>query len=148
MKSTKMSASYGNSLLKLLKSKSDDKYFLEVLYYYIRRALIKYDYNLSDVDGFDLNGRFFGFKQEVLLSDIYNSPMKSLGLAMSIRAFMLDVNYLDKCYDDRLLFFDLNSNLISWYAHRAIMDFITDDDFRLLYEMALSYRETYHFTNE
>lgn len=148
MKSTKMSASYGNSLVKLLKSKSDDTYFFEVLYYYIRRALIACDYNLSEVGGFDINGRFFGFKQEVLLSDIYTSPMKSLGLAMSIRAFMLDINYLDKCYDDRLLFFDLSSNLISWHAHRAIMDCVSDDDFCLLYEMSLSYRETHHFTDE
>ena len=147
-KSTKMYVSYESDFLKQIKANADDSYFLEVLYYYIRRALIVYDYNLREVDGFILNGRFLGTKQEVLISDIFNSPIKSISLAMSIKAFMIDRKYIQRCYDDRLLFYDLDRTLLSWDAHKAIMECYVDEDFRLLYEMVLSYKTEYRFTDE
>lgn len=146
--STKTSVEYDKSFLKQIRANVDNAYFLEVLYYYVRRALIVNDYNLRLVDGFDLNGRFLGYNQKIEFSNKFDTPVKSLGLAMSIRAFMHDKNYINDCYSNRLLFYDLDSPFISWEAHRAIMDCIEDDDFRLLYEMICSYKTKRWLTDE
>lgn len=142
-KSTKMFVDHDNKFLKLIRANADNAYYLEVIYYYVRRALVQCDYNLKNVDGFVLNGRFLGYKQEVLISKIFNTPLNSLSLALSIRAFMLNNSYLKDCYDNRLLFYNLDANIISWAAHQAIMECIDDEEFRLIYEMMVSYRNNY-----
>ncbi len=147
-KSTKMFVDHDNKFLKQIKANADNAYYLRVLYYYVRRALIQCDFNLKEVDGFNLNGRFLGYKQEVLISKIYNTPLKSLSLALSIRAFMLNSTYLDDCYDNRLLFYNLDANIISWAAHQAIMECIDDEEFRLIYEMMVNYRNKYYIDEE
>lgn len=148
MKSTKTSASNEKNFLQQIRTNADNSYFLEVVYYYVRRALIKCDYNLKNVEGFEINGRFLGRRLEMIFSHIYNTPLKSLSLALSIRAFMLNKNYIMDCYDNRLLFYDLDTNVITWNAHRAIMECIFDDDFRQLYEMVESCKLNYDLTNE
>ena len=143
-----MSAECGNELLSNLKAHIEDSYFLDVVYYYVRRALIKYDFNLGDLEGFNINGRFFGYKFELLFSQYYNTILKALGLAMSIRAIMLNKKYLKNCYNDNLLFYDLDSSVISWNSHRAIMECIGDEDFCQLYEMVLEYKSRYYLPDE
>ena len=51
-RSTKTYAENGSKFLKLLKANADDSYFLEVIYYYVRRSLAVCDFNLKDCDGF------------------------------------------------------------------------------------------------
>lgn len=147
-KSTKMFVDHDNKFLKHIRANADNAYYLRVIYYYVRRALIQCDFNLKDVDGFNTNGRFFGYKQEVLISKIFNNPLNSLSLALSIRAIMLNKKYLDDCYDNRLLFYNLNTNVISWAAHQAIMECIDDEEFRLIYEMMVNYRNKYFIDEE
>ncbi len=147
-KSTKTYADIGNEFLNLIRRNADDSYFLEVLYYYIRRALISCDYNLREVDGVMINGRFLGYKLEVLFSKIFNTTLRSLGLALSIRALMLNRQYLKYCYNNRLLFYDLDNNLISWNAHQVIMNCINDEDFRMLYEMVVCYKAESQLSDE
>lgn len=143
---TKTYVDFENRFLKQIRANANNAYFFEVLYYYVRRALIKCNYNLREVDSFYINGKFLGYKLEILISDIYNTPVKSLSLAMSIRAFMLDKNYINDCYDNRLLFYELD--FIPWKTHRAIMECIKDEDFRLLYEMVCSYKTNRRLTDE
>lgn len=147
-RSTKMSANHKNQFLKQLKANADDSYYLEVLYYYVRRALSARNFNLREDEGFSINGRFFGYKQEIIFSPIFTTVLKSLGLALSIRAIMLDKSYLEICYDNRLLFYDLEEYFISWDSHRVIMECIHDDDFKQLYDMALFYKKNKYITDE
>lgn len=147
-KSTKMYAETGSKFLKLLKANVDDSYFLEVIYYYVRRALSACNFNLKDHDAFIMNGRFMGTKQEIFFSPIFKSTLKSLGLALSIRAIMLDNSYLQYCYDNRLLFYDLDEFFISWDSHRIIMECICDEDFKQLYDMVLFYKQRKYITDE
>lgn len=146
-RSTKTYASYENKFLKLIKTNVDNTYFLEVLYYYVRRALSARSFNLQDDEGIIINGRFFGEKQEIIFTSIFNTVLKSLGLALSIRAIMLDRKYLHFCYDNRLLFYDLDNQFISWNSHRTIMECLKDEEFKELYEMVLTYKETYQITD-
>ena len=147
-RSTRMYVDYENKFLKLIKANADDSYFLEVLYYNLRRALSARDFNLQNLEGFNINGRFFGYKQEIIFTSIFNSVLKSLGLALSIRAIMLNKDYLQNCYDNRLLFYDLDTQIISWNSHLAIMECINDDDFKEIYEMVLTYKKQYYITDE
>ena len=106
------------------------------------------NFNLNELEGFSINGRFFGYKQEVIFDTIFNTILKSLGLALSIRAIILNKTYLQNCYDNRLLFYDLDNTFISWNSHRAIMECINDDDFKELYEMVLSYKANHQITDD
>ena len=147
-RSTRMYVDYENKFLKLIKANADNSYFLEVLYYNVRRALSARDFNLQGYEGFSINGRFFGYKQEIIFTSIFNTTLKSLGLALSIRAIMLNKEYLQNCYDNRLLFYDLDTQIISWNSHLAIMECINDDDFKEIYEMVLTYKKLYQITDE
>ena len=147
-KSTKTFVEVDNSFVKQLKVHADDTYFLEILYYYVCRALIVYNYNLSGVDGIVINGRFMGSKMKVLFSPIFDTIVKSLSLAMSIRAIILNKEHLNKCYNDRLLFYDIEKGFLSWDSHQIIMECIKDDNFRLLYEMIVSYKNDSLLTDD
>lgn len=147
-KSTKTYAEVDDTLFKLLKAHAGDTYFLEVLYYYICRALIVYEYNLSGLDGIIINGRFLGNKMEVLFSPIFDTILKSLSFAMSIRTIILNKDNINKCYNDRLLFYDIEKGYLSWDSHQIIMECINDEKFRLLYEMIVSYKNNSLLTND
>ena len=147
-KSTKTFAEYGRKFLKQIRDNADNDYYLSVLYYYVRRALAQCDFNLRDVDGFSLNGRFLGYKEEILISKMFDTPLRSISLAMSIRAIMLNRNYLNDCFDNRLLFFNLDTDFISWTSHRAIMECLDDEEFCLLYKMAVNYKINFSITEE
>ena len=145
---TKMSAKDDKGLYKIIKANADDSYFLEVLYYYICRALIQVNYNLRNIDGFSINGRFLGYKQEILFSKIFNTPLKSLGFALSVRAIILNKDNIKCCYDNGLLFYDLDSNVITWNSHRVIMECIHDEEFRQLYEMVVTYKMNHNLEDK
>lgn len=148
MKSTKTFANFNNNLWKLIKPQVEDTYFIDVVYYHVRRALLKCDYNLKDIDTIAISGKYLGNDIEVDLDRLFNSVLNSLGLAMSLRALMLNPLYAHFIYDDRLLFYNIERNLLSWEAHRAIMECITDKDFSSLYNMMIFYKDNRYLTDK
>jgi hypothetical protein len=92
------------SLYNKIKKNIEDTYFLEVLYYYVRRALIRKDFNLAEISGIKFNGRFLGHELDIDFSVDYDTELKSLGLLLSIRAFMINQKYIDYCHNDEFLF--------------------------------------------
>ncbi len=134
-KSTKMFVEYGNDFFKIMKSKARDSYFLDVLYYYVRRALYENDFNLKDVNIFNINGRFIGDDVRINLRYMYNNQINSIGLALSIRAIMLNYENIKAAYDNRLLFFGLDSSVISWNQHQLILDCYYDKEFSNIYDL-------------
>ena len=147
-KSTKTYADTGNILLKQLKKHVEDSYYLDVLYYIFRNALIKENFNLGDYEMIALNGRFFGQTMDIAFSPIYNSVLKSLSLILSIRAIMLDKDYINDCYNDKLLFYEIENGFLSWKSHRAIMECLDDDDFYQVYNMIVDYKDGYSISEE
>ena len=146
-KSTKTYADNSN-LKKVIKAYINDPYFMGVIYYYVRRSLLKYEFNLKDVDGFDINGKYLGEKIEVEFTGIFNNVLKSLGFALSIRALMLNSDYIMKCYGNSLLFNAVDSSFISWDSHEIIMECINDDDFSLIYQMMKDQRSNGRISDE
>ena len=125
----------------MIKSNIDDPYFLEVLYYHVRLSLIKQNYNLHDLDGFNISGKYMGDDIYVDLGRIYNNILRSLNLALSIRAFMLNCKYIKYAFDDKLLFYNINTNYLTWDCHRVIMECIDDEDFSSIYHMIIRYMD-------
>lgn len=124
----------------LIKANGEDSYFMEVLYYYVRRSLLRADFDLSEYEAFTINGKYFGFKLEVNFGSAYNNVIQSLSFALSVRALMLNPSYLQYCYDSRLLFFTMTEYL-SWESHRIIMECINDEDFRFIYQMIVDTKD-------
>lgn len=139
MKSTKTYADTSRSLFKMIKSNINNPYFLEVLYYHVRLSLIKKNFNLHDLDGFNISGKYMGDDIYIDLGRLYNNILRSLNLALSIRAFMLNGKYIKYAYDDKLLFYNISTNYLTWECHRVIMESIDDEDFSNIYQMILSY---------
>lgn len=138
-KSTKTYADSNNPLYKLIKGNIDNPYFLEVLYYYIRLALIQKGFNLYDVSYFNISGKYLGYDIKVVLNRFYNNVLKSLSLALSLRAFIINNNYFKFAFNDELLFYSINSNFLNWNCHRVIMECMGDDDFSSIYKMIICY---------
>lgn len=124
----------------LIKANGEDSYFMEVLYYYVRRSLLRADFDLSEYEAFTINGKYFGFKLEVNFGSAYNNVIQSLSFALSVRALMLNPSYLQYCYDSRLLFFTMTEYL-SWESHRIILECINDEDFRFIYQMIVDTKD-------
>lgn len=140
-KSTKTFAETNNRLFQLIKNNITDSYFLEVLYYHIRKALSKKDFNLADVEILRISGKYMGYDIVVNLNGNFSNVIRSLNIALSLRAFMLDSSYLKTVYDDKLLFGTIDSYFLSWESHRAIMEQMCDEDFSIIYEMIVKYLE-------
>ena len=132
-KSTKTYVDNDRVLLSQIKNHINDSYYFDVIYYYFRRALIKLKFNLGTYKKIEVNGRYFGYDTNIVFSIKCNSILKSLGAVLSIRAFMLNKEYIKWCYNDKLLFYDIETGILSWGSHLAIMECIKDEDFRQIY---------------
>ena len=124
----------------LIKANGENSYFMEVLYYYVRRSLYEADFNLYEYDGFNINGKYLGKKLEVNFGSAYDNVIQSLGFALSVRALMLNPSYIKNCYDSRLLFYTI-SDYLTWASHRIIMECINDEDFLFIYQMIVDAKE-------
>jgi hypothetical protein len=133
-------ANISNGLFKLIKSNINDPYFLEVLYYHVRKALILKDYDLHELDAFRISGKYLGYDVDVELNRTYDNVLRSLNLVLSLRAFMIDSKYIKYAFDDKLLFYNICTNYLTWDSHRVIMECIGDEDFSSIYDMIVSYK--------
>lgn len=147
-KSPKTYAESGNSLLTQLKKHIEDSYYLDVLYYCFRNSLIKKDYNLRTYKVMAINGRYFGEKTNISFSPIFNSVIKSLSLVLSLRAIMLNKKYINACYNDKLLFYEIETGFLSWNSHLAIVECFDDDDFYQVYNMIVDIKDGYSLSEE
>ena len=150
MKKTKSIKTYvdNDRLCSLIKSNIDNSYLLDVLYYHVRRALIKLDFNLQDYDGFNISGKYLGYDLGVDFDYNYDNVIKSLSLALSLRAIILNKDYCELIYNDKLLFYDISSNFISWDCHRIIMECMGDEDFSCTYDMIVNYKDSRDISDE
>lgn len=133
-KSIKMFAEKNCNLYKLIKANGEDPYFMEVLYYYVRRSLLRADFDLSEYEAFTINGKYLGYKLEVDFGNAFDNVIRSLSFALSVRALILDPSYIQNCYDSRLLFGTM-PDYLTWESHRIIMECNDDDDFHFIYQM-------------
>lgn len=139
MKSIRTSANNGNSIYLLVKKNIDNPYYLDVIYYHIRKALIIKNFNLEDVETIKISGKYLGYDIEVDLNYSYYDIISSLSLALSLKAFILSKKYIKGVYDDKLLFGTISSKFLSWECHKAIMELQDDEDFSLIYKMIVEY---------
>lgn len=139
-KSTKTYANTEKSLYKQIKDNISDPYFLDVLYYHVRLALINKDFNLSDIDVIAISGKYLGYDIEVWLNGKYNNVLMSLNLALSLRSIIINSDYFKLAYNDYLIFNLLNKDYLSWDIHRVIMENLVDEDFATIYKMIVSYK--------
>ena len=94
MKSIKTFADNDCNLYNLIKANGKNSYFMEVLYYYVRRSLVEAEFDLSEYDGFNINGKYLGYKLEVNFGGAFNNVIQSLSFALSVRALMLNPTYI------------------------------------------------------
>jgi len=133
-KSIKTFAEKGCNLYNLIKANGEDPYFMEVLYYYVRRSLLRADFDLSEYEAFTINGKYLGYKLEVDFGNAFDNVIQSLSFALSVRALILNPSNIKNCYDSRLLFCTI-PDFLTWESHRIIMECLDDDDFHFIYQM-------------
>lgn len=147
-KSIKTYANISNGLFKLIKSNINDPYFIEVLYYHVRKALLLKEFDLHELDAFRISGKYLGYDVDVELKRTYDNVLRSLNLVLSLKAFLIDSKYIKYAFDDKLLFYNICTNYLTWDSHRVIMDCIGDEDFSSIYDMIVSYKNDRAFSEE
>lgn len=100
------------TLYKYVKANKDDEYFLQVIYFLMRRSLLKS--NFRNCESIAINGKFL---PEPLLVDMTMTPsheMDGLMLLLFVRAIMINSKYLDYCSDGTPLFRRKSSFAYEW----------------------------------
>lgn len=143
-----MSAEKSVEIYKLVKKNLTDEYFMKVLYYHVRMALIKVDYNLGNLDAFNISGKYLGEDQAIELNRLYNNVLRSLNLVLSLRALMLNPQYLKYAYEGRFFFDTFDKKYLPLESHRIIMECIEDEDFSIIYNMIIDYLDSRKISEE
>lgn len=125
-------------LKKYIEKYIDDPYAMSVLYYYTRRFVMHSQFDSSNVDAFNISGKFLGKDIELDIPVGYKSLYQMLGLVLSVRALMIKPEWLKKCYDGTLLFPAISNYSLSWTSHQVILDCYEDEDFRFVYDILLA----------
>lgn len=121
-------------LLKYIKTSIEDEYAMEVLYYCIKDAALKNGFVFNNESGVEINGKYHGEPILIGMSNRFQSQIKTVALLLSIRALMLNKNYLKCCNDDYLIFTSSTFGKFQWIEFATIlMDCMDDDEFSCIY---------------
>lgn len=143
-----MSADKSIEIFKLVKKNVTDEYFMKVLYYHVRKALIEKDYKLGDLDAFNISGKYFGEDQAVGLNRLYYNILKSLNLVLSLRALMINPQYLKYAHEEKFFFDTFDKKYLPLESHRIIIDCLRDEDFSTIYNMIIGYLDSGRISDE
>ena len=123
-------------LLKYITASIEDEYAMEVLYYCIKDAALKNGLAFKTATSVAIDGRFLGETIQIDLNDRFQSQIKTVALLLSIRALMLDKDYLKCCSDDNLIFTSSVIGKFQWVELTTIIrECMDDDEFYRLYEI-------------
>ena len=123
-------------LLKYITASIEDEYAMEVLYYCIKDAALKNGLAFKTATSVVVDGRFLGETIQIDLNDRFQSQIKTVALLLSIRALMLDKDYLKCCSDDNLIFTSSVIGKFQWVELTTIIrECMDDDEFYRLYEI-------------
>ena len=123
-------------MLDYIKDSIGDNYTMEVLYYTLKNAIITNDYNLRDIPFVEIDGRFHGEKIYLGTRMRYRSSLHSISMLLSVRAIMLNDEYLSCCENDHLIFTSIPKEKYQWIENATIiLDCMKDDEFAMLYSL-------------
>jgi hypothetical protein len=123
-------------LLKYIKASIEDGYAMDVLYYCIKDAALKNGLAFETATSVVIDGRFLGETIQIGISNRFQSQIKTVALLLSIRALMLDKDYLKCCADDNLIFTSSVIGKFQWVELTTIIrECMDDDEFYRLYNI-------------
>ncbi len=123
-------------LLKYITASIEDEYAMEVLYYCVKDAALKNGLALEAATSVIVDGRFLGETIQIGISNRFQSQIKTVALLLSIRALMLDKDYLKCCADDNLIFTSSVIGKFQWVELTTIIrECMDDDEFYRLYDI-------------
>ena len=143
-----MSAEKSSEIFKLVKKNVTDEYFMRVLYYHVRKALIETNFKFGELDAFTISGKYFGEDQTVGLNRLYHNILKSLNLVLSLRALMINPQYLKYAHEGNFFFDTFDKKYLPLDSHRIIIECLRDEDFSTIYNMIIGYLDSGKISDE
>lgn len=123
-------------LLKYITASIEDEYAMEVLYYCIKDAALRNGLAFDTATSVVVDGRFLGETIQIDMNNRFQSQIKTIALLLSIRALMLDKDYLKCCSDDNLIFTSSVIGKFQWVELTTIIrECMDDDEFYHLYDI-------------
>ena len=115
----------------------DEGYFMEVLYFCMRRIFIKNDFSFKGIRTIEINKKFLKTPATINILHNFNDPKDSIAWLMSVRAIMLKPDLIDEVDDEDLFFTSgIDASPYAWVNYATILvDLEEDKDFFSLFLM-------------
>lgn len=135
------------TLYKYVKANKDDEYFLQVIYFLMRKSLLKS--NFRNRESISINGKFL---PEPLMVDMTMNPsheMDGLMLLLFVRAIMINSSYLEYCSDETPLFRRKSKFAYEWVDWLNIINQCRkDEDFSQILECIETFNNRRELTKD
>lgn len=136
-------------LLNFIKDNIEDEYAMQVFYYNIKDSFLRNDFSLSNVQSFQIDGRYLGYAININLHTRYKTAKHALAFMLSVRLLMLNQKYLTLCEDDGLIIKSKPSESFQWIEYMSfIVDNWDDEEIKMLYSMLEDYYYDEQFTDD
>ena len=115
----------------------DEGYFMEVLYFCMRRIFIKNDFSFKGIRTIEIKKKFLKTPATINILHNFNDPKDSIAWLMSVRAIMLKPDLIDEVDDEDLFFTSgIDASPYAWVNYATILvDLEEDKDFFSLFLM-------------
>ena len=98
-----------------------DGYNLDVLYYFIRKTILEYEFSLEGVHHVDISDKYLTEPTRIKFIYDYSSPKTCIALLMSLRAIRINPSILDSCNNDYLFFKPMDDNPYGWLKYCSVI---------------------------
>ena len=137
------------TIFRYVQSNKDEAYALQVIYYLMRKALIKNDFNLQKIPFIKISGKFRLNPINVDIRMLPSHELDGLMLLLFIRTIMIDSSYMDLCVDELPLFRRKSKVPYEWIDWLNIINECGDDeDFNEILECINTYNYSDALTEE
>lgn len=111
-----------SNLYDYLHSIKDDEYAMKVLYYHLRCAIAENSFSLNGLSNIVISKKFHHDSININLSGELKSRLDAFALLLSMRAIMIDSDYINCCETNGLILNPVLNDKYKWITYYTILD--------------------------
>lgn len=128
-------------LIDYIRTSIDDDYSMEVLYYTLKWSMANHNFTFNDRKGIKISDKFLNEVTVVDFARKYDGVAEAFSLLLSVRALMLNGEYISLCDSEWLLFEPAPAYKFRWLDYIAIIEHCKSDAefkniMRILFELS------------
>lgn len=121
-------------LSKYLESIIHDDHAMEVLYYSMKKAIAENNYSLKGIIFIKISKKFCLEEPTIYFNKRFSTKLEAFAVLLSIKALMLNKEWIKFCTDDELIFKPKSNKQFDWLEYTyLIIKCMSDNEFCSLY---------------